>query len=420
MKALIPICLAVVVAAGCRREPAGDNPFAGKVAEYMPMIEKSLGRKFKTVPRLEVRTRDQVRDFLLKHLEDSIPQRELAGQTATFRVLGLIPDTLDLKKFFVPLLTEQIIGYYDPRTKVLYVVQGAPSDYVGFTIMHELVHALQDQYVNLDSLENDTQDSDRQSAVQAVIEGQATYEQAVLMTGGPGNIVASLPGGWEQIRSMIRDAQATQPVFAHAPMVIQESLLFPYINGAEFVRRYEVRHPGSMPFDSLPRSTEQVLHDSAYFGAHPDLPVTVGLPGIAGSFYENNLGEFGTRLFLFNYLKNTNVAASAAAGWGGDRYAVVHTPKGDGITWVSTWDTPLDAAEFVSALTGTVAKRYADTTGTLPPVPPDKSGARRYDLRGRTIVVATREVGRRTIVSYTDVPRGTNAMLVDLSKVTLR
>lgn len=420
MKALITLCLIVGVATGCRRAPVGDGPYGAKVAEYVPMIEKALGRKFKTPPKLEVRTRDQVRSFLLKHLEDSIPQRELAGETATFRVLGLIPDTLDLKKFFVPLLTEQIIGYYDPRTKVLYVVDGAPSDYVGFTIMHELVHALQDQYVNLDSIENQTDDSDRQSAVQAVIEGQATYEQAVLMTGGPGNIVASLPGGWEQIRSMIRDAQATQPVFANAPMVIQESLLFPYINGADFVRRYEARHPGTMPFDSLPQSTEQVLHDQAYFGKRPDRPIKVILPPIKGSFYQNDLGEFGTRLFFFKYLNDTKVAASAAAGWGGDQYAIVHTPKGDGIAWVSTWDTPLDAAEYVSALTGTVARRYTDTSGALPAIPPDKSGARRYDLRGRTIVIATRDIGGRTVVSYVDVPQGTNASLVDLSKVTLR
>jgi hypothetical protein len=406
-------------AIGCRRAPAGEGPYGAKVAEYVPMIEKSLGRKFKTMPKLEVRTKDQVREFLLKHLEDSIPQRELAGQTATFHVLGLIPDTMDLKKFFVPLLTEQIIGYYDPRTKVLYIVQGAPADYIGFTIMHELVHALQDQYVNLDSIENQTDDSDRQTAVQAVIEGQATYEQAVLMTGGPGNLVASLPGGWEQIRTMIRESQATQPVFANAPMVIQESLLFPYVNGADFVRRYDARHPSPMPFDSLPQSTEQVLHDSAYFGKHPDRPISITLPPVVGSYYQNDLGEFGTRLFLYKYLNNTKVAASAASGWGGDRYAVVHTTRGDGIVWVSAWDTPLDGAEYVSALKGTIAKRYADTTGTLPDVPTDKSGARRYDLGGRTIVIATREINGRMVVSYSDVPKGANAALVDLAKVTL-
>ena len=420
MKSSLSICLwALAMVASCRRAPAGEGPYGAKVAEYAPMIEQSVGRKFKQMPKLEVRTKDQVREFLLKHLEDSIPQRELAGQQATFRVLGLIPDTLDLRKLFVPLLTEQIIGYYDPRTKVLYIVEGAPADYIGFTIMHVLVHALQDQYVNLDSIENQTDDGDRQSAAQAVIEGQATYEQAVLMTGGPGNLVASLPGGWEQIRTMIRENTATQPVFANAPMVIQESLLFPYVNGADFVRRYHSRHPSALPFDSLPQSTEQILHDSAYFGAHRDPPITDGHPAIAGSYYENDIGEFGTRLFFFKHLNSTKVAASAAAGWGGDRYAVVHTPKGDGVVWVSAWDTPLDGAEYVSALTETVARRYADTTGKLPAVPPDKSGTRRYDVGGRTVVVATREIGGRMVVSYTDVPRGANAALLDLAKVTL-
>jgi hypothetical protein len=86
---------------------------------------------------------------------------------------------------------------------------------------------------------------------------------------------------------------------------------------------------------------------------------------------------------------------------------------------VSAWDTPLDAAEFVNALTATVAKRYGDTTGTLPPVPPDRSGARRYDLRGRSILIATRDISGRTVVAYVDVPRGANTGLVDLSRVTL-
>src|SRR5439155_12188100 len=104
-----------------------------------------------------------------------------------------------------------------------------------------------------------------------------------------------------------------------------------------------------------------------------------------------DLGEFGTRLFLFRHLGSTNVAATAAAGWGGDRYAVVRTPKGDGIAWVSTWDTSNDVAEFVRALTGTVAKRYGDEPGKLPPPTTGKSGIR-YDVAGRTVVIATREI----------------------------
>ena len=412
----------LLAATGCRNEPIGTSPYARQLADYVPKVEDALGLKFRTPPTLEVRTKDQVREFLLKHLEDSIPQRELNGQTALFHVLGLIHDTLDLKKLFVPLLTEQIIGYYDPRTKVLYVVDGAPKDYAGYTIMHELVHALQDQYVNLDSIEKLTDDSDRQAAMQTVIEGQATLEQAIIMTGGKGNITASLPGGWEQMQDMIRQATATQPVFASAPMIVQEALLFPYVNGADFVRRYKDRHPTTMPFDSLPQSTEQILHDAAYFGAKPDMPIRVVLPPIPGTFYQNNFGEFGVRLFLYHHLKNIKTAASAAAGWGGDRYAVVRTPQGNGVVAVSAWDTPLDAAEYVSALTGTVGKRFGDTTGVVPRSNRDDGGAssRRYDVGGRTIVIATREIDGRTVVSYTEVPRGVNPALVDLSKVTLR
>src|SRR3954466_7949551 len=104
-KQIAPVvfCLAAMA---CR----GDKgpPYQRQLEEYTPQVEAALGLKFKTPPKMEVRTKDQVRDFLLKHIQDSVPLRELDGQTALFRALGLISDTLDLKKLFVPLLTEQI------------------------------------------------------------------------------------------------------------------------------------------------------------------------------------------------------------------------------------------------------------------------------------------------------------------------
>ena len=411
--------LFILAAGSCRNDK--NPPYEKQLAEYTPQVEAALGLKFKTPPKMEVRTKDQVREFLLKHIQDSIPQRELDGQTALFHALDLISDTLDLKKFFVPLLTEQIIGFYDPKTKVLYVVDGAPKDYAGYTIMHELVHALQDQYINLDSLEGLTYDSDRQAAMQTVIEGQATFEQILMMTGGKGSLTASLPGGWQQMQDLIRQSTATQPVFASAPMVIQEALLFPYVNGADFVRRYKQRHPSRLSFDSLPVSTEQVMHDEAFFGPKKDLPVTVGLPPLSTTFYENNLGEFGVRLFLYHHLKDIKTAVAAAAGWGGDRYAVVKTPKGDGVVIVTAWDTPLDGAEFVSALTAVTGKRFGDSTGVVPKANrTETQDMRRYTAKGRTVVIATREIDGRMVVTYVEVPEGANASFVDLAKITLR
>lgn len=405
--------VAALVAGGCRARPkaAGDGPYADKVANDVPQIERALGVKYKRPPKLEIRSRQQVREFLLQRLQEPDVKKAIVGQEATYKLLGLIPDTMKLNDFFVKVLTEQIIGYYDPRTKVLYVVDGAPEEYVGITIMHELVHALQDQYVNLDSLEHLTGDDDRQTAVQAVIEGQATYEQVYLMSGGNGNIAAQLPGGWESLRSAIRDAQSTQPIFAAAPMVIQESLLFPYISGAEFVRRFLQQRKGQMVWSQLPVSTEQVLRDRAFFGTPPDVPSEIKLPPVPQTLDTNDFGEFGTRLFLFQHIKDQDAAIRDASGWDGDRYVLAKTGAGNSFAWVTVWDTPLDAAEFVSALDDVMVARYNVKPVTAP------GGVRRFQAGARTVEVSSRDIAGRSVVFYVDVPAGSSTSFVDLTKV---
>ncbi|HVX39544.1 MAG TPA: hypothetical protein VHB25_08225 [Gemmatimonadaceae bacterium] len=414
MKLLSKTCVAALLAvvAGCgRKAPVGSGPYADKVADDVPQIEHALGVKFKSPPKLELRTRDQVRDFLVQKLHEPDMQKEIANQEATYKLLGLIPDTMHLANFFVRVLTEQIIGYYDPKTKILYVVQGAPEEYVGITIMHELIHALQDQYTNLDSLERITGDDDRAAAAQAVIEGQATYEQLYIMAGGAGNVAAQLPGGWEAMRDEIRESQKTQPVFSSAPMVIQETLLFPYINGADFVRRWNEHHKHpTLPFDSLPVSTEQLMHDAAYFGHPQDVPSIVKLPPIPGTVTENDFGEFGTRLYLFKWTNDQDRSIRASNGWDGDRYALVKTPSGNALVWATVWDAPGDAAEFMSALDSVQAARLD--------VQPTVSGdERRYLSNTRTVDVNVRTVQGRPVVLYVDVPRGVSTNLVDFAKV---
>jgi hypothetical protein len=375
-----------------------------------------MGVKFKHPPKLEVRSRQQVREFLLQRLQEPEVQTAIGGQEATYKLLGLLPDTLKLSDVFVKVLTEQIIGYYDPKTKVLYVVDGAPEDYVGLTIMHELVHALQDQYVNLDSLQRISGDDDRQAAIQAVIEGQATYEQMFLMAGGTGNIAAQLPGGWEQIRASIREAQTTQPIFASAPMVIQESLLFPYINGAEFVRNFKDRYPGKSVYDDMPVSTEQILHPTAFFGTR-DAPTMVTMPTLRGvtPTYQNSLGEFETRLFLFSHLNDQNNAVQGASGWDGDRYVLFDIAGGKGIAWVTVWDSQADASEFFDLIGKVAVKRYEATTTSAA-----GSLSKSYSGHGRSVTISTDEVGGRPVVLYVDVPASANTSVLDLSAVTLK
>ncbi|GAC1684578.1 MAG: hypothetical protein NVS9B3_02790 [Gemmatimonadaceae bacterium] len=412
------LALASVLLA-CGREHGGrgaarEGPYAAKVAYYVPRIERSTGLRFKRPPKIATRSKAQVAVFLQKSLDEPRAAEDLEGSERAYKLLGMLPDSVDLRDLLREVLLEQIVGYYDPSSKTLYVVEGAPEEAAGIVLSHELVHALQDQYMDLDSLQHARGDNDRAEAAQAVLEGQATYEQFGLLL-GESNIAARLPGGWDQIRQAIRDQQGATPVLAKAPLVVQETLIFPYLSGAEFIRRFKEKRPGEVPFADMPVSTEQILHEDRYFGQR-DTPVRVLLPlpkPGAKKLYDNDLGEFETRLFLFQHLHDQAASARGAAGWDGDRYEVVRTAKGDGIVWVTVWDTPVDAADFAQLLERTTTARYGGS------VTRSATGARAIQGRGRTAAIVTRSVAGVPAVMFVDMPAGASTDVIDLSRVQL-
>jgi hypothetical protein len=409
------LALTTAALACAEKESPYAGPYGKQVAETVPRIEAAVGLKFKTPPRVEARSKEQVRAFVTQQFRDPKSLREFNGIEAAYKRLGMIPDTLDLKKFLVDLLAEQNIGYYDPKTKVLYVVDGSPPEAASITITHELVHALQDQYISLDSTQKIEGQNDRQSAAQAVFEGQAVYEQIAAMLGG-NNVAVNLPGGWDRVREMIRENQSSMPVFAAAPVVIQEALIFPYLSGAEFVRNFKERNPNKVLYEDMPLSTEQILHPSAYFGKR-DAPTEIALPPLSGvtPTYENTLGEFETRLFLFEHLKDQNEAVRGATGWDGDRYELFDTRGGQGIVWVTVWDSAVDASEFFDLLNQVVEKRYAVK-------PSGAAGAttRTYTGAGRTVEISSSETSGRPIVVYVDVPAGASTKVLDVAQTKLK
>jgi hypothetical protein len=228
-----------------------------------PEIEQATGLRFTAPPKVEVRTRAQVRAFVTGVLDEPGAGEELAGLAAAYRRLGAIPDSTDLRALLERLLGDQVAGYYDPRSKTLYVVQGVDSAAASTTLRHELVHALQDQHRNLDSLLRTRGQADRSTAAQAALEGQATWAQL----GGGTDLGSRVPGGWERVRQLIRDNANRAPELAEAPLVVREGLLFPYLSGAELARAAALAgHPDSV-IRRLPQSTEQVLHTERYLGA---------------------------------------------------------------------------------------------------------------------------------------------------------
>src|SRR6185437_9928481 len=111
------VLAALAAAAGCQKHGADDGPYADKVADDVPLIEHALGVKFKRPPKLAIRSREQVREFLLAALKTPDAQKQIANEETLYKLLGMLPDRMHLADFYVRVLTEQIIGYYDPKTK---------------------------------------------------------------------------------------------------------------------------------------------------------------------------------------------------------------------------------------------------------------------------------------------------------------
>jgi hypothetical protein len=104
---------------------------------------------------------------------------------------------------------------------------------------------------------------------------------------------------------------------------------------------------------------EQVLHPEKYLD-RVDEPVEVALPEVGRAMpdFEGTLGEFLIRVLLRAGPAGES-AATAAAGWGGDRYAVLGADGGSyRLVWRSVWDSESDAREFRDALKAYVDQRF--------------------------------------------------------------
>lgn len=411
--ALLATMTMLTVGCPSRDKITAQGPYAREVQEAIPKIESVTGLKFKTPPVIERRSKEQVHDFLIKQFEDERSQTDLAAQQILLRRLGLVPENFDLRALMLDLYTEQIVGFYDPATKKLYVVDGAKSDQLGFVIEHELVHALQDQYANLDSLLHIKGDDDRVLAVQSVMEGQATLVP-IRARLGP---AAEFPGGWDRIREMIRENQGSMPKFASAPPILQETLIFPYLSGMEFMRRYQDQGKTELPFGAnMPVSSTQIMHAEAYFGAHRIDPVKITIPPLHGatSTYENDMGEFVTRIFLFQHLKDQSASVLAADGWSGDRYVILKTPHGDGLAWVTVWRSAVDAGEFRTAMQKVFTARFPKVQATEGPQ------GTHLIADGRSMLLTGGDVGGHAVVMYIDVPAADRTDVLDLSKIVIQ
>jgi hypothetical protein len=350
---------AALLVLGCRERAQavqGEADLRDMVHRMMPVVSEAAHLPFKHEPVVLRRTRAQVRDYVIHKFDQDLPPVELDGLQAALRLFGLVPDSLDLRRTMIDLLTEQIAGYYDPDSNALYIPADIEPFQLRVVISHELVHALQDQYVRLDSIITQQRRNDRRSAAQAILEGQATVAQIPVLM--PEQKPDTLPLGWFwQQRSVMARQQAQMPEFARAPLWLREGLIFPYLGGADFMVWYRRKYFDRSVLTAMPTSTEQILHPDHY--ASDDQPTELTFSAGPDTVrYEDNLGEFETRLLFQQHLGDEAEAARLAEGWDGDRYQVLGR-QADALVWYTVWDDAPAADKFARGLERAWAKRRA-------------------------------------------------------------
>src|SRR6266403_3308285 len=316
-------------------------------------------------------SRLEIEHMLIKNLDEETTPAQMHAAEATLERLGLAPPDFHYRALMLRVLTEQVAGYYDPKSGEFHLADWIDLDGQRPVMAHELTHALQDQHFNLRRFERWPKgDSDAELAAHALVEGEATlvmiqydFEQQGMKLDL--SKIASLTDGMLE-QDNDNDAK-NYPVLAGAPKVLKENLQFPYLYGAGFVGAVLKSRSWNgldTSYVTLPSSTEQIMHPERFLDR--DDPVKIEMPDLAGALgadwkkADGDVnGEFGYLVALAEFIPK-RTAKTAAAGWGGDRYALYENKVSGALMLAqfTTWDTEGDAKEFFDAYTERTSRRY--------------------------------------------------------------
>ena len=304
--------------------------------------------------------REDLAAYLREVFDEEYPKEQARADERLLEALDLLPPGTDLRALRARVLEENVAGFYDerPEKRRLYAVSEdrsfSPMNQI--VLVHELRHALQDQYADLDSqVAGDLSDfDDRRMAWVSLLEGDATLVMERFVRLRLGGLGLPLPdaGGAEA------SALGSPGLFdiPGAPPVVRDQLVQPYLAGLDFARAVWA-HGGAPALREAwarpPDSTEQILHPEKFFAREKPRVVVPSLPAPRGArlLSEGVLGELLIRTLV------EEGAEGAAAGWGGDGWRLWEVGGRTALAWRSEWETPAEAAEFHAALRARFVRR---------------------------------------------------------------
>ena len=349
-------------------------------------LEKLTPRRFGSAVAVGYQTEAEFRAYMTRMMDEEMPVAEREGMGDGLVALGLVAEGRDFIADFLDAAGALAAAHYDPKQDTFFVLKELPEKTLRTTMLHELQHALQDQKLDLDGLQKGASESknpDRGLAARCLWEGEATFVETLAQLRAMGMDGARAANAIAPQIRMLRDlpfaqfmqmqiGQARQMGMTEAaesmervkslPAFLVRQVVEPYMVGAVAV--IEAFKKGKWEaVDALwknpPQTTEQVLHPEKLLGETRELAVPVAVPDLAGVLgggwtrrHEDGMGELSIRVLLTDQMPTEahGSALVAAAGWGGDRYAVW---KKDGgrplLAWLTVWDTPEDATQFAEA-----------------------------------------------------------------------
>jgi hypothetical protein len=265
----------------------------------------------------------------VKALDRHYPMSAQSYDEELYRALGLASRNGALRRALGG--TQAPVSLYDPVTRTAYVQAGNNRR---DAVLHELVHALQDQHFDLRRLALLNGRRDASLAAAAAVEGHATLVAGVLAKG-----------------------RGEQSVLGHTAEHLREFLdleaSFATTTGLRFSAGLRNLGGNKAVFGSLrrfPETTEQIFHVDKFLARERALPiilpVSVGALELAA---DDTFGELDVRALLavFSVPRLDHVGE----GWGGGRSALYRDAGGRATALVALdWDSENDAAQWEEAV----------------------------------------------------------------------
>ena len=337
-------------------------------------------------------TRDEVNKYLSGKFDQDEGAKRLERAEIVLKKFGLLDRDFHLRPFLISLLTEQVAGFYDNKTKTVNLLDWIDVEDQKPVLAHELTHALQDQKVDLTkwsevgsndiakNMEEDNrhiQSDEGDTARDAVAEGQAMVVFLDYTLRPTGKTLADSPELADKMKESVSDP-AGSPVLARAPLLLQQSLLFPYSEGLSFEDAILLKGGKDAAFAGVlaspPASSFEIMHPAAYMG-HVPVPVLhlADIHPLLDAEYTpydvGVMGEFDVRI-LTELFGGREIADALTPAWNGGIYyaaqrksAVTAEAKQStaslGLFYFSKWKNEDSAQSFLRVYAGELPRKYS-------------------------------------------------------------